>query len=270
MKGNLLMGTGRGKLGDVVARVLHGQQIFSKYQPVVNNPKSQRQTLIRDFFAKSSVETKDIMTKAVGNYVGLYYSNTYGASRNARNLFMQIGMKARILVEDGLNDIGISNVLPISTIGQNMNLSKWTYVDATDQMVSFIPNTMGDPLEALYFGSDVLLTENSKFVGFGTAYQSPVIATGLVGNEIPLTLTPNAVGSAIPAKSFGIFGTLKEVTGWSYTYKIDLDPATGWESFGVPYSQSTAEASTVKSAYAFISWQDDNGRIIMQRSITGV
>lgn len=270
MKGNLLLGTGRGKLGDVVARVLHGEQVFSKYQPVVHNPKSQRQTLIRDFFAKASVETKDVMAKALNGFIGLYYSNMYGASRNARNLFMQIGMKARILVEDGLNNIGIANVLPISTIGQNFNLHKWTYVDATDQMASFIPNTMGAPLEALYFGSDVLLTENSKFVGFGTAYSSPNIAVGTVGNEVPLVLTPNPVGSAVTAKSFGIFGSLAEVTGWNYTYKIDLDPATGWESFGVNYSQITAEASTVNSAYAFITWQDFNGRIIMQRSITGV
>lgn len=270
MKGNLLMGTGRGKLGDVVARVLHGEQVFSKYQPVVYNPKSQRQSLIRDFFTKASVETKSVMAKAVDNFMGLYYSNLYGASRNARNLFMQIGMKARILVEDGLSNIGIANVLPISSIGQNFNLYKWTYTDETDQMASFIPNVAGAGLSNLYFGSDVLLTANTKFLGFGTAYSSNNIAVGNVGNEVDLVLTPNPVGSAEPAKSFGIFENLADVTGWAYTYKIDVDPSTGWETFGVNYSQNVAGTSAVNSAYAFITWQDMNGRIIMQRSITGV
>lgn len=270
MKGNLLLGTGRGKLGDVVARVLHGEQVFSKYQPVVFNPKSQRQSTIRDFFAQASIQTKDIMAQAVEGMVGLYYSNTYGASRNARNLFMQIGMKARILQEDGLTNIGISNVLPISSIGQSFQLHKWTYTDETEQAVSFIPNAMGVPLEGLYFGSDVLLTENSKIVGFGTAYGLPNVARGKFFDEIPLILTPNPTGSAETVKSFGMFEKLDDVTGWNYTYKVDIDPGTGWESFGVDYSQIKSGTSFANSAYAFITWQDMNGRIIMQKSITGV
>ena len=270
MKGNLLLGTGRGKLGDVVGRVLHGEQVFSKYQPVVFNPKSQRQSLIRDFFAKASVQTKDIMSKAVEGMIGLYYSNTYGASRNARNLFMQIGMKARILQEDGLTNIGISNVLPISSIGQSFEFHKWTYTDETEQAVSFIPNAMGVPLANLYFGSDVLLTNNSKMIGFGTVYGLPSVARGRYFDEIPLILTPNPVGSAVTAKSFGIFENLADVTGWTYTYKIDLDPGTGWESFSADYCQVKTGTSFANSAYAFITWQDMNGRIIMQKSITGV
>lgn len=270
MKGNLLQGTARGRMGDIVAKVVHGQQVFTKYQPVVFNPKSQRQSLIRDFFAKSSLETRSVMAKAVDNFIGLYYSNLYGASRNARNLFMQIGMRARILLEDGLSNIGVANVLPISSIGQNFDLYKWTYTDATDQIASFIPQVNGAGLENLYFGSDVLLTENTKFLGFGTAYSDPRVAVGIAGNEVPLVLTPNTVGSAGSAKSFGIFEKLADVTGWAYTYKINVDPATGWESFGVNYSQNKIGTAFANTAYAFISWQDMNGRIIMQRSITGV
>ena len=38
MKGNLLQGTARGRMGEIVASVRHGKQLFSKYQPNVNNP----------------------------------------------------------------------------------------------------------------------------------------------------------------------------------------------------------------------------------------
>lgn len=263
MKGNLLLGTGRGKLGDVVARVLRGQQVFSKYQPVVFNQRSPRQMLIRSFFANSSVQTKDVMARATENYMGLYYTNQYGASRNARNLFTSIGMRARILKEDGLKKLGVQNVLPISTIGQDFKLFAWTYQDGLTGSASFIPSLM-TPLTKLYFGSDVLLTPMTSFIGFGTAYSDPEIALGTSGNEIPLVLTTNTVGSAIEKKSFGFFEKLEDVTGWNYTYELELDPATGWESFSAPCHQ--IEIGNQESAYAFISWQDQNGRIIMQCS----
>lgn len=263
MKGNLLLGTGRGKLGDVVARVLHGEQIFSKYQPVVFNPKSLRQSTIRDFFKNASIQTKDVMSRAVEDMVGLYYSNVYGASRNARNLFTSVGMKARILQEDGLEKLGVTNVLPVSSIGQNFPMFAYSYDDETKLQASYIPNPMV-PLAKLYFGSDVLLTETTSFVGFGTAYSVPEVAMGTSSKEIPIKLTPNTAGSAIPNKSYGFFGTLAEVTGWTYTYELELDPASGWELFSA-YCNNIAIGKP-ETAFAFISWQDQNGRIIMQSS----
>ncbi|NCD00203.1 MAG: hypothetical protein EOL95_10960 [Bacteroidia bacterium] len=263
MKGNLLLGTGRGKLGDVVGRVLHGEQVFSKYQPVVYNPKSLRQSTIRDFFKNASIQTKDVMSRSVEDMVGLYYSNVYGASRNARNLFTSVGMKARILQEDGLEKLGVTNVLPVSSIGQNFPMFAWSYSDETQLHASYIPNTMV-PMAKLYFGSDVLLTDKSSFIGFGTAYSEPEVAKGTSSKEIPLVLTTNTVGSAIPNKSYGFFETLPEVTGWTYTYQLDLDPASGWETFNA-FCNNIAIGKP-ETAFAFISWQDQNGRIIMQSS----
>ena len=75
MKGNLLLGTGRGKLGDVVARVLHGEQVFSKYQPVVFNPKSIAQTRQREMLSiatKKATALNDLKAKGIE----LHYSNT--------------------------------------------------------------------------------------------------------------------------------------------------------------------------------------------------
>lgn len=263
MKGNLFLGTGRGKLGDVVGRVLHGQQIFSKYQPIVFNRNSQRQRLIRSFFSNSSIQTKAVMDKASNNSLNVYYNNQYGASRNVRNLFTSLGMRARILQEDGLKRLGVPNVLPISTIGQNFQLFGWTYTNATEGSASFIPSAMV-PLSKLYFGSDVLLTEMTSYIGFGTAYSQSGVALGSSSTEIPIKLTPNAVGSAIENKSFGFYENLADVTGWNYTYELEMDPSTGWESFFAFCNQ--IENGNQDSAYAFISWQDQNGRIIMQRS----
>ena len=263
MKGNLLLGTGRGKLGDVVARVLHGEQVFSKYQPVVFNPKSLRQSTIREFFKNASIQTKNVMNLAVENMVGLHYSNVYGASRNARNLFTSLGMKARILQEDGLEKLGMQNVLPVSSIGQNFPMFAWTYTDETEMSASYIPSG-ATPLAKLYFGSDVLLTTTTSFVGFGTAYSQPEVAIGTSNNKIPLVLKSNPVGSAVEIKSYGFFENLADVTGWNYTYELDLDPSTGWESFCALCN--LIGAGKQDSGYAFLSWQDRNGRIIMQSS----
>ncbi|MDD4439784.1 MAG: hypothetical protein PHS04_17380, partial [Tissierellia bacterium] len=58
MKGNLLLGTARGKMGDIVGKVVHGKQVFAKYQPVVFNPKSTLQTEVRGVFAKGAENFK--------------------------------------------------------------------------------------------------------------------------------------------------------------------------------------------------------------------
>ena len=54
MKGNLLQGTARGRMGDIVAKVVHGKQILSKYQPNVKNPESPKQMANRGIFAEAS------------------------------------------------------------------------------------------------------------------------------------------------------------------------------------------------------------------------
>lgn len=55
MKGNLLLGTARGRMGDIVAKVIHGEQVLSKYQPNVYNPDSPAQRRQREML---SIATK--------------------------------------------------------------------------------------------------------------------------------------------------------------------------------------------------------------------
>ena len=57
MKGNLLQGTARGRMGEIVASVRHGKQLFSKYQPNVLNPKSFKQMKQRELFANATAFT---------------------------------------------------------------------------------------------------------------------------------------------------------------------------------------------------------------------
>ena len=79
MKGNLLQGTARGKMGDVVAKVVHGKQVFFKYQPVVFNPKSQRQITQRDIFTRAAIFSKGVLSD---NYVSNIYAINRGASKS--------------------------------------------------------------------------------------------------------------------------------------------------------------------------------------------
>ena len=104
MKGNLLLGTGRGKLGDVVARVLHGQQVFSKYQPVVFNHKSPaqiRQRVMLSIATKKATFLNNLRAQGIE----IYYSNVYGASRNIRNLIVALSTRAQRIKDDGVGEL---------------------------------------------------------------------------------------------------------------------------------------------------------------------
>ena len=65
MKGNLLQGTAKGRMGEIVASVRHGKQLFSKYQPNVLNPKSFKQMQQRELFANATAFTKDFFSSGL-------------------------------------------------------------------------------------------------------------------------------------------------------------------------------------------------------------
>ena len=84
MKGNLLQGTARGRMGEIVASVRHGKQLFSKYQPNINNPKSPKQMNQRERFSRASKFAKTFVGDGI-------YSNTYATIKNSsRSLYVNI------------------------------------------------------------------------------------------------------------------------------------------------------------------------------------
>ena len=159
MKGNLLLGTGRGKLGDVVARVLHGEQVFSKYQPVVFNPKSIAQTRQREMLSiatKKATVLNDLRVKGVE----LYYSNKFGASRNIRNLIVSISTRAQRIA-----DAGGRGILAVPYVGTNSTIGNDFDLQMVEGQVGLSDSLSADKYA---FGSDIPLDLKTKLGGFAT------------------------------------------------------------------------------------------------------
>lgn len=266
MKGNLLLGTGRGKLGDVVARVLHGEQVFSKYQPVVHNPKSIAQTRQREMLSiatKKATELNALRT----NGVELYYSNKFGASRNIRNLIVSISTRAQRIIDMGnQGDLKVPYIETISNIGNDFELQQ------AQGQVAFT-----DSLSALKyaFGSDIPLDLNTKIGGFCTLNEE---FSGLFGDcsninifEADLVLTQENVDDlclSLP-KTYGLVAGSTEippvVTGFKYVYSFsggaftalaEKMPATGLSGGGT------------KNGFTFVSWRDSKGNLLISKGST--
>ena len=266
MKGNLLLGTGRGKLGDVVARVLHGEQVFSKYQPVVHNPKSIAQTRQREML---SIATKKatVLNGLKAKGVGLYYSNKFGASRNIRNLIVSVSTRAQRLADMGSGSLQVPYVASVSNIGNDFDLQQ-----TTGQVALY------DDLQAeVYaFGSDIPLDLNTKLAGFTTLSPKFSPEHGDCSNinifEAGLVLTPVNVDESCLSlpKTYGLqAGSISVppvVTGFPYVYSF-----TGGAFTDLAESlASTGIVSPTTNSFIFLSWRDAKGNLIISKGSTKV
>ena len=266
MKGNLLLGTGRGKLGDVVARVLHGEQVFSKYQPVVFNPKSMAQTRQREMLSiatKKATVLNDLKTKGVE----LYYSNKFGASRNVRNLVVSLSVRAQRLADMGnLGNLVMPNIVEQSSIGNSLefvsNTFEGYYIQPTAQ--SFQDGSH------VYFGSDIPLDLSTKIGGFTTLdtdVYGDCSKIGLFEMDVELTSVPVDSACLSLPKTMGAFvGTpvsnVPAITGFPFVYSFPVD------SWNQETMQGGGLGFTAKNFYAFIAWRDSKGNLISSKSTT--
>lgn len=270
MKGNLLLGTGRGKLGDVVGRVLHGEQVFSKYQPVVFNPKSIAQTRQREMLSiatKKATALNDL--KAQG--IDLYYSNKFGASRNIRNLIVSISTRAqRIADNDHQGTLKVPYVGTVSSIGNDFDLQI---------LMGSVSLTDIDPLSAekYSFGSDIPLDLNTKLGGFVTLNKE---LSGLFGDcsnisifEGDLELTQETVDSeclSMP-KTLGILAgstaNPPAVTGYPYVYSF---PSSAWAALADKLMGTGTTDEGSKNGFTFLSWRDSKGNLIISKGSTKI
>lgn len=268
MKGNLLMGTGRGKLGDVVARVLHGEQVFSKYQPVVHNPKSIAQIRQREMLSiatKKATVLNDLRTRGVE----LYYSNKFGASRNIRNLIVSISTRAqRIADADHQGVLKVPYIATVSNIGNDFDLQlSQGQVALTDDLT----------VQKYAFGSDVPLDLNTKIAGFGTLNKELNGVFGDCSNinvfEADLVLTEETVNPeclSLP-KTYGLVAGSTEfppvVTGYPYVYSF-----TG-SSFIALADKLTGSGTTdegFKNGFFFLQWKDAKGNLLISKGSTKI
>lgn len=268
MKGNLLLGTGRGKLGDVVARVLHGEQVFSKYQPVVFNPKSIAQSRQREMLSiatKKATVLNDLKTKGVE----LYYSNKFGASRNIRNLIVSISTRAQRIADAGhQGNLKIPYIATTSNIGNDFDLQlSQGQVALTDVLTS----------EKYAFGSDVPLDLNTKIGGFVTLNKELNGVFGDCSNinifEADLVLTKETVSPeclSMP-KTMGLIAGSTAVppvvTGYPYVYSFN---GGDWTDLADILTGSGTTGEGFKDGFMFVSWRDSKGNLLISKGSTKI
>lgn len=268
MKGNLLLGTGRGKLGDVVARVLHGEQVFSKYQPVVFNPKSIAQNRQREMLSiatKKATVLNDLKTKGVE----LYYSNKFGASRNIRNLIVSISTRAQRIADAGhQGNLKVPYIETISNIGNDFDLQlSQGQIALTADLNS----------EKYAFGSDIPLNLNTKIAGFGTLNRDLNGVFGDCSNvnifEADLTLTKVTVTPeclSLP-KTMGLVAGSTAlppvVTGYPYVYSFD---GGDWTDLADNLTGSGTTGEGFKNGFFFLQWRDTKGNLLISKGSTKI
>lgn len=224
MKGNLLQGTARGRMGDIVAKVVHGQQILSKYQPIVNNPKSPKQMANRAIFADASKVLakmkKDLLRREVKPLYNLYS----GASKNLANVIIPYCMEhAKNYTEPDQAKL-IGNKKPLLTEGYTGNL--FGLVIGGDAGVEHLELNNVDRAIAsgkAYFGSD-------KFIPAGNLVMAGL--TTRTDTMMPFSLVSETEGQQVKQvspvlpftepKSYGFKMSVEECGEWNFLYEVTL------------------------------------------------
>lgn len=273
MKGNLLLGTGRGKLGDVVARVLHGEQVFSKYQPVVFNPKSIAQTRQREMLSiatRKATVLNDLKAKGID----LYYSNKFGASRNIRNLVVSVSTRAQRIADMMAGSLQVPYVGTNSTIGNDFDL----HIRSSQTNVALTVEDYSTP-EYFAFGSDIPLDLDTKFGGFSTVNEEFVgfalDCSRINIFEIDIPLTAHSVEDSCLSnpKTMGLVpgstATPAVIEGYPYAYQISADFFTDSAYVEAMFASGLTNTGS-SNGFVFASWRDIKGNLIMSKASTAI
>lgn len=224
MKGNLLQGTARGRMGDIVAKVVHGQQILSKYQPIVNNPDSPKQRANRAVFTNASKVLakmkKDLLALGVKPLYNLYS----GASKSLANVVIPYCFAhAKNLTEpDQAKLIGMKK--PLLTEGYTGNLFGLTIGGEPEQEYLELNNVDGNmaPGKA-FFGSDNFIPEGNLVMAGLTTRADTMMPYALVsktgGGQVK-QLSP--VLPFTEPKDYGFKLDVADCGEWNYLYEVTL------------------------------------------------
>ena len=225
MKGNIFLGTAQGRMGDVVAKIRHGKQIISKYQPQINNPKSPKQMDVRDLFAKAIKFTKKALFDG-------FISNMYAIpSGTAKNMFVNIN---RLAINTGnalKGAIGYLSKLDIPLMQKTINENSFTnaFEISDGGLVPFI-NGVKLATNKVYFGSISELNGN-KLVVKAIATDS-LQEIGLKNYKNEHNIVKSIVTTGAPRKE-GFQTSSKNCGEWPYVYEVTL-PATFNLSSAIP------------------------------------
>ena len=231
MKGNLLQGTARGRMGEIVASVRHGKQLFSKYQPNVVNPKSPKQMNQRERFARASKFAKTFISDGI-------YSNTYATLKNSsRSLYVNI-VQREILYElmySGAN-LPLSRILPLMSNNINGNIFNNPLVnDQSAGVGTLLINGAKPTSKTLYFGSLTRFMGNKAYIKVITpddtnANYSASLTT-IKSNLVDLS----GIVVSNPA-NLGFQNSVEDCGNWPFVYSIQLGEE---DSFTVPFAKTS-------------------------------
>ena len=224
MKGNLLQGTARGRMGDIVAKVVHGKQILSKYQPNVNNPKSPKQMANRAIFAEASKVLakmkKDLLTLGVKPLYNLYS----GASKSLANIVIPYCFEhAKNLTEPDQAKL-IGKTKPLLTDGYTGNLFALKVGGDVGMEHLELNNVDGAVIAGkAYFGSDKFIpAENLVMAGLTTRTDTmmPFALVSESDNRQVRQVTPNLPFTE--PKSYGFKSEVEDCGEWNFLYEVNL------------------------------------------------
>ena len=233
MKGNLLQGTARGRMGEVVASVRHGKQLFSKYQPNVVNPKSPKQTNQRVRFARASKFAKTFISDGI-------YSNTYATLKNSsRSLYLNI-VQREILYElmgSGAN-LPLSRILPLMSNNINGNVFNNPLVNDQAESVGTLLINGAKPTGDLYFGSFTKFSGNKAIIKVITPSSiEPDYRASLTVIKSNLTeASIDDINTSSPA-NFGFQNSIADCGNFPFVYSFKLDAVNG--GFGVLFENAS-------------------------------
>ena len=256
MKGNLLQGTARGRLGNVVAKVVHGKQIYSNYQPNVSNPNTELQRQTRDLFSIVGEEFKNLRNRQKSQGYDFAYNLYSGASKSLRKVIFDFAFQAYEIGTNGANHRSVKVFEPLTqanTIG-NILTPFWGSLDPGNTLYPlFVADEFAPALS--YFGSDVPLDNSTKIYVIGTSGAAPYFRIVDDSNmNITLTMVDRSTAIGL-TKSNGIKESIVDCGEWNYIYSFD---GSLIDSGAEKLSYST----TQNNIAMYVIWVDKFGRIL--------
>lgn len=233
MKGNLLQGTARGRMGEIVASVRHGKQLFSKYQPNINNPKTPKQMNQRERFSRASKFAKTFVGDGI-------YSNTYATLKNSsRSIYVNIVQREILyeLMQSGAN-LPLSRILPLMSNNINGNVFNNPLVNDQANNVGTLLINGAKPTGDLYFGSFTKFSGDEAIIKVITPSSiNPDYRASLTIIKSDLTeASIDDINTSSPA-NFGFQNSVSDCGNFPFVYSFKLDAENG--GFGVPFENAS-------------------------------
>ena len=232
MKGNIFLGTAQGRMGDVVAKIRHGKQIISKYQPNVVNPKSAKQMSQRDRFARASKFAKLFTSDGI-------YANTYATLKNSsRSLYLNIVQREILyeLMNSGAN-LPLSRILPLMSNTINGNIFNNPLVNDQQGVGTLLINGVKPLTKTLYFGSFTKFSGNKAYIKVITPISTdPNYRASLI--TIVSNLTEASIDDIVTSSpaNFGFQNSVANCGNFPFVYSIELGEE---DSFTIPFNPAS-------------------------------